>query len=102
MFLSREIDIKLCQICTKIHKYAAELPPMRVQYTGHVSMYVSHDKYTALPLVEVLMTSFVLPHNIINYISLKSTISIQNCTYMNFRINLTQFYINFSRQEHQI
>ena len=27
---------------------------------------------------------------------------IQNCMYMNFRINLTQFYINFSRQEHQI
>ena len=26
---------------------------------------------------------------------------LQNCTYMNFRfrINLTQFYINFSRQE---
>ena len=23
-------------------------------------------------------------------------------TYMNFRKNLTQFYINFSRQEHQI
>ena len=27
---------------------------------------------------------------------------LQNCIYMNFRINLTQFYINFSRQEHQI
>ena len=27
---------------------------------------------------------------------------IQNCIYMNFRINLTQFYFNFSRQEHQI
>ena len=27
---------------------------------------------------------------------------IQNCIYMNFRINLTQFYINFSRQEYQI
>ena len=24
---------------------------------------------------------------------------LQNCTYMNFRINLTQFCINFSRQE---
>ena len=31
-----------------------------------------------------------------------TTIFIQNCIYMNFRINLTQFYINFSRQEHQI
>ena len=27
---------------------------------------------------------------------------IQICIYMNFRINLTQFYINFSRQKHQI
>ena len=27
---------------------------------------------------------------------------IQNCVYMNFRINLTQFDINFLRQEHQI
>ena len=27
---------------------------------------------------------------------------IQNCIYINFRINLTQFYINFSTQEHQI
>ena len=25
---------------TKIHIYAAELPPMRVQYTGHVSLSV--------------------------------------------------------------
>ena len=27
---------------------------------------------------------------------------IQNYIYMNFRTNLTQCYINFSRQEHQI
>ena len=31
-----------------------------------------------------------------------TTTFIQNCLYMNFRINLTQFYINFSRQDHQI
>ena len=36
MFLSPEIDIKLCQIYMKIQIYAAELPPMKVQYTGHV------------------------------------------------------------------
>ena len=32
----------------------------------------------------------------------KPTISMQNCLYiyMNFRIILTHFYINFSRQEH--
>ena len=30
----------------------------------------------------------------------RSTITLQNCVYMNFRINLTRFYINFSRQEY--
>ena len=32
----------------KIQIYAAELPPMRLQYTGHVSLAVSRDQYTAL------------------------------------------------------
>ena len=31
---------------------------------------------------------------------LSPTISIQKCIYTNFRINLTPFYINFSRHEH--
>jgi len=48
---------KTCQIYTKIQIYAAKLSPMRVQYTGHVSLSVSRDQYTALPLVEVLLTS---------------------------------------------
>ena len=34
--------------------------------------------------------------------SLNSTNLIQNLTYIRFGILLTQFYINFSRQEHQI
>ena len=29
--------------------YAAELSPMRVQYTGHMSLSVSRDQYAALP-----------------------------------------------------
>ena len=66
MFLSQEIDIKLCQINTKINIYAAELPPIRVQHTGHVSLSVSRDQYTALPLVGVLMASYVLINTIIN------------------------------------
>ena len=33
---------------------------------------------------------------------LDTTTFIQNCIYLNFRINLTQFYVNFSIQEHQI
>jgi len=32
----------------------------------------------------------------------KPTTYKQNCIYMNFRIILTQFDINFSRQDHQI
>ena len=51
---------------TKIHIYAEELPPMRVQYPGHVSLSVSRDQCTALPQVGVLMTSYVLVNNIIN------------------------------------
>ena len=38
----------------------------------------------------------------VEYNLFNTTTCIQNCIYMNFRINLTQFYINFSRQEHQI
>jgi len=33
-----------------------ELPPMRVQYTGHVKQTETHDHYTALPMVGVLVT----------------------------------------------
>ncbi len=62
MFLSREIDIKLCQNYTKIQ-------------IGFV--FVEYDLF--------------IP-----------TTSIQQYIFMNFRIDLTRFYINFSRQEHQI
>ena len=36
------------------------------------------------------------------YDPFKLTILIQNFMYIDFRTILTQFYINFSRQEHQI
>ena len=51
----------------KIHIYTTELLPMRLQYADHVSMSVSRDQYTTLPLVGVLMTSYGLINNIINY-----------------------------------
>ena len=38
----------------------------------------------------------------VEYDLFNTTISIQNCIYMNFRINLTQFYINFLRHEYHI
>ena len=61
-----------------------ELQPMAVQYTGHVKQMV-----------------FRLAAYLLNMICLNHTF-IQNCINMNFRIILTQFYINFSRQDHQI
>ena len=62
MFLSREIDIKLCQIYTKIHKYT-------ILYKSSRYKQIIFHKYE------------------IN---------------LNFGIVLTQFYINLSRQKHQI
>ena len=47
-----------------------ELPPKAVQYTGHISPSVSRDQYTALPLVEVLVTSYRRINNIIYYMYL--------------------------------
>ena len=38
----------------------------------------------------------------VEYDSFKPTIFIQNFKYIDFCINLTQFHINFSRQEYQI
>ena len=38
----------------------------------------------------------------VEYDLFNTTTFIQNCMYINSRKNLTQFYINFSRQKHQI
>ena len=57
-----------------------ELQPMAVQYTGHrISVCITYV------FAEYDLTTFI-----------------QNCIYMNFRIILTQYYINFTKQEHQI
>ena len=68
-----------------------ELQPMAVQYAGHmiqteITWPVIRRKCTRRNVTE--------PFN--------TTTFIQNCIYMKFRINLTQFYINFLRKEHQI
>ena len=75
MFLSREIDTKLCQSYTKtyivkiyVHITWPELPPIAVQYTGHVIQTETRDNNTALPLVGVLVTWSGRINNIINYI----------------------------------
>ena len=56
MFLSREIDIKLCQNYSKtyickiyVRITRPELPPMTVQYTGHMIQTETRDNNTALP-----------------------------------------------------
>ena len=63
MFLSREIDIKLCQIYTKIYIYT-----ILYKIVGLNRLYFQF----------------------------------QNFKYIDFRINLTQFYVNFFRQEHEL
>jgi len=73
---------------------------MVVQYHCHVSPSVSRDNDTALPLVEVFQASqgyrrFQIGCVFAGMICLKFS-----C--MSFDIILTQFYVNFSRQEHHI
>ena len=70
-FRKAEFVAKTQFLYSKIHICASELPPMRVQYTGHMALSVSRDQYTALPLMGVLMTSYVL-------IKILSIISIKN------------------------
>ena len=43
-------------ITQPISPYSQELHPMRVQYTGHMSLSVSCDHYTVLSLDGVLVT----------------------------------------------
>ena len=64
---------------TKFHVYAARTPTKESESIGPVSLSVSRDQYTALPLVGVLVTKYISEFSF-----------------------LIQFYINFSRQEHQI
>ena len=90
------------------------------------------DNDTALPLAKVPVTSYgllglyviilstigskleilrllwdIVVFRLVSYLLnmiclIKRTTFIQNCIYTNFRINWTQFYINFSRKGHQI
>ena len=39
-----------------VHITSQELPPMRVQYTGHVTQTETRESYTALSLAVVLVT----------------------------------------------
>ena len=74
MFLSREIDIKLFQNYTKTYIY-------QILYK---------------------LRHFQIGCVIVEYDLFNTTNLIQNLIYIPFGIILTQFYINFSRQEHQI
>ena len=92
------------------------------QYTGHIIQTETCDNNTALPLVGVLVTCsgrindnmsklkflrhlweivvFRLVVYLLNMINTPNLI--QNLTDIHFGIILTQFYINFLRQKHQI
>ena len=82
MFLSREIDIKLCQNYTKSYIQSVQsgmtsqyLPPIALRYGCHVIHVTS--------ILHCYWRKFWQ-------------------LYFRFGIILTQFYINFSRQEHQM
>jgi len=62
-----------------------ELQPMAVQHYCHISPFLSRDHYTALPLEGFLVRD--------------TDVYLTN---IRFGIILTQFYVNCSRQEHQI
>ena len=47
-------------------------------------------------------SSFQIGCVIVEYGLFNTATLIRNLTYIRFGINFTQFYINFSRQEHQI
>ena len=89
---------------------------MVVQYTGHViqscqqtsrahkneklfNLNINWDKPKFLRLLWDIVV-FYIGCVFAEYDLFKPTIFIQNCIYMNLSIILTQFYINFSRQEH--
>ena len=64
-----------------------------------------HNKYKRKPKLQLAfsgISSFLDWLLIAEYDLFKPTTFLQNCIYINFCIDLTQFYINFSRQEHQI
>ena len=96
MILSREIDIKMGQNYTKIHIYTILYKIIRFKQ-------IIFSKYTTKLKLFCGISSFSDWFRICGIWSdYNITTFIQNCTYMNFRINLTQFYMNFLRQEHQI
>jgi len=64
-----------------------------------------NNKYKSKPNLQLAfsgISSFQIGCLFAEYDRFKPTTFIQNCIYINFRIDLTQFYISFSRQEHQI
>ena len=78
---------------------------MAVQYTGHMIRTETRDNDTTLTLVGVLVMGyrrFQIGCVIVEYGLFNTTNVIQNLIYQRFGIILTQFCINFSRQEHQL
>ena len=118
MFLSREIEIKLCQNYTKSYMYQISCKILYSLYSRvlcHqnfrqwqcnilVSWYTWQQYCTAIggnsgDLIQTIQT---IPNNIINYELFNTITLIRNLIYIQFGIILTEFFINFLRQEHQI
>ena len=78
MFLSREIDLKLFENYTKICIYAI--------------LYILWD------IIVFRLVGYLLNMICLNLLLLYK----YKISYIDFRMFLTQFYINFSRQEHQL
>ena len=147
MFLSREINIKLCQIYTKIHidailykrcsieqvifdKYATNLKTTishrSQRNSSQLQLLFEYNNFSFLrDIINNIIYAFGTCHQnfnqwqcriIVTCLRLYHGTSILHChwrkswsrdteEYLNFLrygIILTQFYVNFSRQEHQI
>ena len=101
-----------------------ELQPMTVQYLCHLIqkeliwpvcktlsiISIKNEKKMKMIIIGANLrfsgscgiSSFQIGYIFVEYNLWNTPTLIQNCIYMNLRINLVQFYINFSRQEHQI
>ena len=100
MFLSREINIKLCQNYTKSCIY-------QISYKIRSIKQTIFKKYATNLSVGYYVTKTSANRSeryrtAIEYGLFNTTNFIRSLIYIRFGIILTQFYINFSRQEHQI
>ena len=79
-------------ICYPLFLFKMQNKNLKIKIAANLRFSSSYGIYTSRFQIGCVFVEYDL-YNI-------STTFIQNYIYMHFRINLTQFYINFSRQEH--